>query len=48
MDYGYSPIQHTNNVQRIIKPIKVIKPLCGKRLIKYDVTNKKILRTKKF
>lgn len=44
MDYPYSPIQNTNNIQRIIKPIKNIKLSYGKRTIKIDNNNNKILR----
>ncbi len=48
MDYPYSPIQEINNTQRIIKPIKEIKPSYGKRMIKSDNHNNKILRIKKY
>lgn len=48
MDYPYSPIHEINNIQRIIKPIKEIKPSYGKRTIKSDNDNNKILRIKKY
>ena len=47
IDIAYSPIQNINNIQRIIKPIKNIKPSYGKRTIKSDNNNNKILRIKK-
>jgi hypothetical protein len=48
MDYPYSPIQDTNNIQRIIEPVKVIKPIYGKRILKSDIKNiNKILRNVK-
>jgi hypothetical protein len=47
MDYAYSPIQHINNIQRIINPIKIIKPSYGKRIIKLNISDIKILRIKK-
>jgi hypothetical protein len=48
MDYPYSPIQDTNNIQRIIEPSKVIKPIRGKRILKFDIKNiNKILRNRK-
>jgi hypothetical protein len=48
MDYAYSPIQNINNIQRIIEPRKIIKPLYGKRIIKLNMNDIKILRIKKF
>jgi hypothetical protein len=47
MDYAYSPIQNINNIQRIIKPNKIIKPSYGKRIIKLNINDEKILRIKK-
>ena len=44
MDYGYSPIQDINIIQRIIEPIKKIKPIYGKRILKDDIKNKKMIR----
>jgi hypothetical protein len=47
MDYAYSPIQNINNIQRILKPNKIIKPYYGKRIINFNINDKKILRIKK-
>jgi hypothetical protein len=47
MDYAYSPIQDINNIQRIVEPFKIIKPLYGKRILKTNIKNIKILRIKK-
>lgn len=44
MDYAYSPIQPINNNQRIIIFKKEFKPYFGKRLIKTDNDNQKIIR----
>ena len=46
MDYEYSPVENINIIQRILKPIKKIKPLNGKRILKYDIKNDKITRKK--
>ena len=49
MDYGYSPIQDINSLQRIIEPIKKIKPQYGKRILKQNIKNnkEKIIRKNK-
>lgn len=47
MDYAYSPIQNINNIQRIIEPKKTFKPFYGKRIIKLNMNDTKILRIKK-
>lgn len=47
MDYAYSPIQNINNIQRIIEPTKIVKPFHGKRIIKLNINDTKILRIKK-
>ncbi len=47
MDYAYSTIKHINNIQRIIEPIKIVKPYYGKRIIKLNINDTKILRIKK-
>jgi hypothetical protein len=46
MDYAYSPIPQINNNQRIIIFKKEFKPYFGKRIIKNDNDNQKIIRKK--
>jgi len=47
IDIAYSPIYSINNIQRIIKPIKSIKPIYGKRTIKHENDYNKIIRINK-
>ena len=46
MDYAYSPIHNIHNIQRIIEPTKLVKPIHGKRIIKINTNDTKILRKK--
>lgn len=46
MDYAYSPIQDINTYQRINKPKKIKPQLKGKRIIKSESNNEKIIRYK--
>lgn len=47
MDYAYSPIENINFVQRLTKPLNKIITIYGKRTIKIDNNNFKIIRIKK-
>ena len=47
MDYAYSPIQTNDNIQRTIILKKKTKPYFGKRIIKYNNKNDKIIRKNK-